>query len=148
MYCFETCTMSGQSFSDLETECRYGQKFLRQALYFHTFISRVSYQNGISLQWYIVEIYCSGQKPSICVNLLSLWVLTCSIPVAGMWRAPPCVDQGHAPALCQQQHRGRLQGHGPPLAARLLCGGHHHHCVQSVQEPQHAWIYQAGVYQG
>ena len=25
--------------------------------------SRVSEQNGISLQWYIVEIYHSGQKP-------------------------------------------------------------------------------------
>ena len=29
-------------------------------------IPRVSDQNGISLQWYIVEIYHSGQKPLIC----------------------------------------------------------------------------------
>ena len=34
-------------------------------------ISRVSDQNGIFLQWYIVEIYHSGQKPSICPSLRS-----------------------------------------------------------------------------
>ena len=31
----------------------------------HTFISRASNQNGVSLQWYRVEIYHSGWKPSI-----------------------------------------------------------------------------------
>ena len=34
----------------------------------HRSISRVSNQNGLSLQWYIVEIHHSGQKPLICYS--------------------------------------------------------------------------------
>ena len=37
-------------------------------------ISRVSNQNGISQQWYIVKIHHSGREPSICICLTHLHV--------------------------------------------------------------------------
>ena len=37
------------------------------------FVSRVSDQNGISLQWYIVEIDHSGRKPSILIKRCAAW---------------------------------------------------------------------------
>ena len=51
-------------------------------------ISRVSDQNGISLQWRIVEIYLSGQKPSIS---LLYHMLTCTTVshITGVFHSTP-----------------------------------------------------------
>ena len=38
----------------------------------HVYISRIFDQNGVSLQWYIVEIHHSGWKPSICKIIIMI----------------------------------------------------------------------------